>query len=393
MHSSPLAPPVSAMDLPVELAKKLDFSHGRKFRKEILQLFGSSVHHVEASPAGSFFLLVIFRRYTFRLTEESVAFALASCLGGAPAGFHVQFLSDRHFRFSVANKRVGFHVYNIRRFIGAHFDAYFHLWHNGSANWECEKRLWEIEQELQWTTVLSKSGKRIAKSKKRVRFAPEPVRSPKCKPAPKDFVSIGQFRIPISPQPCNLRFGPSVPVLPSSSPTLNFETACMDPEKRAVYPVSRGQRSTSIILNHGFPKFSRPTRAKPQSSLGWPSAPNLSRAWRPKILFTKSKPRLAWRPKVPVQLSKDNTSWEPIDSAQQPPIVESNKKAPDLPHSRRNTTLHNRSIFTPSTVHSSPPQATSSIAAPTTAATCVDSMANYEVNPEPYIPPGFDLEH
>lgn len=115
------------MDLPEELAKKLDFSHGKNFRKEILQLFGSSVHHTLATPSGSFFLLVAFRRYTFCLTEDSVAFALASCLGGAPAGFHVQFQSERHFQFSVANKVVGFHVYSLRRFIADHFDAYFHL--------------------------------------------------------------------------------------------------------------------------------------------------------------------------------------------------------------------------------------------------------------------------
>lgn len=81
------------MDLPEELAKKLDFSHGKKFQKEILQLFGSSVHHTLATPTGTFFLLVTFHHYTFRLTEESVAFALASCLGGAPAGFHIQYQS------------------------------------------------------------------------------------------------------------------------------------------------------------------------------------------------------------------------------------------------------------------------------------------------------------
>jgi hypothetical protein len=101
------------MDLPEELLRKLDFSHEKKFQKEILQLFGSSVHHTLATPSGSFFLLVTFRRYTFRLTEESVAFALASCLGGAPAGFHVQYQSERHFHFSVANKAVGFHVYSL----------------------------------------------------------------------------------------------------------------------------------------------------------------------------------------------------------------------------------------------------------------------------------------
>jgi len=85
------------MDLPFEFKKKLDFSHGKKFQKEILQLFGSSVHHTLATPSGSFFLLAAFRHFTFRLDESSAAFALASCLGGAPAGFHVQFQSEDIF--------------------------------------------------------------------------------------------------------------------------------------------------------------------------------------------------------------------------------------------------------------------------------------------------------
>ena len=101
------------MDLSENLARKLDFSHGKRFRKEIEQLFVSKVHHTLATPSGSFFLLVTFRRYTFGLTEESVAFALASCLGGAPAGFHVQYQSEHLFCFSVANKAVGFHLYSL----------------------------------------------------------------------------------------------------------------------------------------------------------------------------------------------------------------------------------------------------------------------------------------
>lgn len=68
-----------SMDLLEELEAKLDFSHGKKFRKEILQLFGSSVHHTSASPSRSFLLLAAFRHYTFCLSEESVTFALASC--------------------------------------------------------------------------------------------------------------------------------------------------------------------------------------------------------------------------------------------------------------------------------------------------------------------------
>ena len=111
-------------------------------------------------PSGSFLLLASFRRYTFRLTETSVSHALAFCLGGSPAGFHVQFLSDRHFHFSVSCKKIGFHIYALRCFIGTSFDVYFHMRNNGTAHWEREKLLWEKEQEEEWTKVLSKRDKR-----------------------------------------------------------------------------------------------------------------------------------------------------------------------------------------------------------------------------------------
>jgi hypothetical protein len=148
------------MDVPSDLVSKLDFSPGIIFREDVLRRFGASVHHPSSNPEGSFILLATFRRYTFRLTESSVSFALATCLGGSPAGFHVQFLSERHFRFSVSCKKVGFHVYGLRRFIGSSFDVYFHLWNNGVPHWEREKRLWEIEQEKEWTKLKSKRQKR-----------------------------------------------------------------------------------------------------------------------------------------------------------------------------------------------------------------------------------------
>jgi hypothetical protein len=66
---------------------------------------------------------------------------------------------------------VGFHVHSLRRFIGDHFDAYFHLWRDGTANWEKEKRLWDLEQEREWSEVMSRSKKRKAKSSKKVTFA------------------------------------------------------------------------------------------------------------------------------------------------------------------------------------------------------------------------------
>ena len=128
-----------------ELADQLDFSPGLSFQDEVCRRFGRSVHHPSSSPDGSFFLLATSRRFTFRLTEDSVALALQSCLGGAASGFHVNFQSDRHYRFSVSCKAIGFHVYQLRHFIGSHFDVYFHLWSNGAPHWEREKLLWEQE--------------------------------------------------------------------------------------------------------------------------------------------------------------------------------------------------------------------------------------------------------
>ena len=136
---------------------------------------------------------------------DSVAFALSSCLGGAPAGFHVNYQSDRHYRFSVANKKVGLHIYQIRRFIAEHFDVYFHLWRDGAPNWEREKRLWEQEQLKEWHFVMSKAEKRKSKSSKKVTFAPVPMRSPvrssrrsPVRSSCSTSLQFGQFLVPVS---------------------------------------------------------------------------------------------------------------------------------------------------------------------------------------------------
>jgi hypothetical protein len=66
--------------------------------------------------------------------------------------------------------------------------VFFHLWNNGTPHREREKRAWEIEQEKEWTKVLSKSSKKAAaKSQKKVSFAKNLVHhSPVTPPPVKD---------------------------------------------------------------------------------------------------------------------------------------------------------------------------------------------------------------
>jgi hypothetical protein len=130
-----------------DLVDRLDFNIVLGFQEKIRQRFRTPVHHPSPSADGSFLLLVTFRRFLFCLTEDSVSLALQSCLGGRAADFHVKFLSNNHFRFSVFSKDVGFQVYKLRCVITDTFDAYFHLWHNGTPNWEKEKRAWELERK------------------------------------------------------------------------------------------------------------------------------------------------------------------------------------------------------------------------------------------------------
>ena len=183
------------------LVRNWDFSPGKRFGTEVLQRFSTSVHHPSPTPDGSFFLLAVFRRYLFRLTEDSVAMALHCCLGGSPAGFHVVFESDRHFRFSVSNKQVGFLIRSLKRITIEQFDVYFHLWHDGGANWVKEKIKWQKE-ENRWTIQTNRKNKRNS-ARKKVSFHHKLVQdSPITKSQPRELnsvIKIGSFYCPFDP--------------------------------------------------------------------------------------------------------------------------------------------------------------------------------------------------
>jgi hypothetical protein len=94
-----------------------------------------------------------FGRSKLRLEPSAVAHMLQACLGGIANDFHVSFLRDRSFRFSVCNRQVGFFINNLRSFKCDEFVVHFLLWGNGGPNFLREFRLWEIEEEKSWQTI------------------------------------------------------------------------------------------------------------------------------------------------------------------------------------------------------------------------------------------------
>lgn len=173
-----------AGDRPLAEFRVWDFRPGRQFEDEVRHKFNSAVHHASSSINGSFFLVAVFRRFSFRSTEEYVGMGLHSVLGrggGAPGGFHIHHEQHSHFRFSVASKEVGFLVYSRKRITTKHFNVYFFLWHGGGANWIEDHKAWEREEEEQWTSVSRKKKK----TTKKVTFSsPIKQRSPLVKSQP-----------------------------------------------------------------------------------------------------------------------------------------------------------------------------------------------------------------
>jgi hypothetical protein len=54
---------------------------------------------------------------------KTLSLVLHSVLGGTPVDFHVTYLKDHHYRFSVASKQVGLAICALKRIISGHFDV------------------------------------------------------------------------------------------------------------------------------------------------------------------------------------------------------------------------------------------------------------------------------
>lgn len=140
----------------------LDFGPGLEFEKMVLERFNSLVSC--ASPTSAFVLVASFGRSSVKLNVDSVSIILQSCLGGSAKDFEVVFLSGWMFSFKVSCKNVGLLIYRPKSFVCNCFAVYFSLWGNGGANWIREFELWSLEKEAEWT-LIGANGKAIHPSK------------------------------------------------------------------------------------------------------------------------------------------------------------------------------------------------------------------------------------
>lgn len=122
----------------------LDFSPGLSLQLSIRNRLGSSVSFSKDGRHREFFLVASFSRSRLRLSEEVAGIYLQSCLGGNALDFKVYQLYSWGFKFSVASKDVGFHIYNLKSFACKSFEVFFSLWameeQTGKENLNCGLR-------------------------------------------------------------------------------------------------------------------------------------------------------------------------------------------------------------------------------------------------------------
>lgn len=142
----------------------LCFKRGLEFAKLVRERFNRPVSPSLPNSPGSFRLVASFGRSSIRLNPDSVGLLLQSCLGGSAPDFNVAHLSGWMYAFSVSCKEVGFLIYRSYNYSCKSFAIFFHLWGNGGPNWIRDFKVWCNEQSDEWSTVGPKG--KILKNKK-----------------------------------------------------------------------------------------------------------------------------------------------------------------------------------------------------------------------------------
>jgi hypothetical protein len=131
----------------------LDFRPGLAFEDFLRLNLASSVCPARPYLQSSFWLVVSFGIYIFKLNSDYVGHLLQAALGGFASGFEVLQLADRVFWFSVSSMAVGFHIYNSRCIDRKEFRAFFNLWNQGGPNWRHEFKILTDEETTSWLNV------------------------------------------------------------------------------------------------------------------------------------------------------------------------------------------------------------------------------------------------
>jgi hypothetical protein len=129
------------MDLP-----QLNFNPGRGVQVMILSCLREHVNFSLRQGSKEFVLLVSVGRCKFQLSEFSVGLILQATLGGSATDFRLIPIADQVFKFIVASRNAGFHVYNLRSFSCDQYKIFFNLWGGVCANWRAEFCCYEQEE-------------------------------------------------------------------------------------------------------------------------------------------------------------------------------------------------------------------------------------------------------
>jgi hypothetical protein len=114
----------------------LNFHPGAGVQAAIKYRYGEPVNFFPIGGLMEFFLIVSVGRCKYKLSEQSINLILQATLGGNAIDFRPQQVSDRVFKFFVASKNVGFHIYKLRSFSCDQYQIFFNLRSNGGAHWQ-----------------------------------------------------------------------------------------------------------------------------------------------------------------------------------------------------------------------------------------------------------------
>jgi hypothetical protein len=253
----------------------------------------------------------------------------------------------------VASRSIGFEIYNSGKISEKDFDVHFLLWGRGGPNWEFEEKKYYLEQDAEWTHIQRSKRKSLGKLSvfKRLSFPSkfEPVISPPSsleQTESKSFISSNHNNADNERKSyAQVVNGNNSKIMSNSLPTSNYGI------RREIW-VPKKVKSLHLP---GLIPFMKYTSFPAPDPSNWPDSPCLS--W-----FR------AHGPALPI---KTFSSFKELFSF----------------HFSAVSSFSPASSPSTATVNpSSPPR-------PAAAPAKSVAMANIPIDPQPFVPPGFQIQH